>query len=175
MVHGSFCRLAAATTVAACVALPGAVGKAQAGSAVIHVDASQPGPKLNPRMYGIFLEEINHGVDGGLYAELIRNRAFEYAADPEGFTRRPDGRWKDEKGYDCGYVRENDGLPYRSLVKSGAAAGSMRVDTDKPQDNNTLAEPAKVVPVARQVEMPGSQVKHEFPPYSLTILRFKVK
>jgi len=37
-------------------------------------------------MYGIFLEEINHGVDGGLYAEMIRNRGFEDAKPPEGFT-----------------------------------------------------------------------------------------
>ena len=42
----------------------------------IRVDASRPGPPINPRMYGIFLEEINHGVDGGLYGELIRNLAF---------------------------------------------------------------------------------------------------
>ncbi len=42
-------------------------------------------------MYGIFLEEINHGVDGGLYAELIRNRGFEDSRPPEGFTaaKRP--------------------------------------------------------------------------------------
>jgi len=44
----------------------------QAGTATITIDAGQKGPAINPRMYGIFLEEINHGVDGGLYAELIR-------------------------------------------------------------------------------------------------------
>src|ERR1019366_4381201 len=50
-----------------------------AGTATITIDAAKPGPRLNPGMYGIFLEEINHGVDGGLYAELIRNRGFEDA------------------------------------------------------------------------------------------------
>ena len=35
-----------------------------AGTATIHIDATKPGPKLNPGMYGIFLEEINYGVDG---------------------------------------------------------------------------------------------------------------
>ena len=69
-----------------------------AATATINIDPSKPGPRLNPRMYGIFLEEINHGVDGGLYAELIRNRGFEDAKPPEGFTLR-DGRWLDEKGY----------------------------------------------------------------------------
>lgn len=29
--------------------------------------------------YGIFFEDINHAADGGLYAELIRNRSFEFS------------------------------------------------------------------------------------------------
>ena len=34
-------------------------------------------------MYGLMTEEINHAYDGGLYAELIRNRAFlDEAASP---------------------------------------------------------------------------------------------
>ena len=87
-----------------------------AGSATITIDAAKPGPRLNPRMYGIFLEEINFGVDGGLYAELIRNRGFEDAKPPEGFTFR-DGRWLDARDCDArfsrfGYV--TNGLPSRS-------------------------------------------------------------
>ena len=34
---------------------------------------------LNEEMYGVFYEEINHAGDGGLYAELIQNRDFEYS------------------------------------------------------------------------------------------------
>lgn len=60
-----------------------------AASVTININATNPGPRLNPGMYGIFLEEINHGVDGGLYAEMIRNRGFEDAKPPEGFTFRP--------------------------------------------------------------------------------------
>ena len=44
---------------------------------VINVDATQKGPKVSPTHYGIFYEDINHAADGGLYAELIRNRSFE--------------------------------------------------------------------------------------------------
>ena len=44
---------------------------------VIDIDASQRGPKISPTHYGIFFEDINHAADGGLYAELIRNRSFE--------------------------------------------------------------------------------------------------
>lgn len=47
---------------------------------------SQRGPLLSPLQYGIFYEEINHGGDGGLYAELIRNRSFEdNATAPDGW------------------------------------------------------------------------------------------
>jgi alpha-N-arabinofuranosidase len=40
------------------------------------IDASHPGGTVSPRLYGLMTEEINHSYDGGLYAELIRNRAF---------------------------------------------------------------------------------------------------
>ena len=43
----------------------------------IQVDASNPGVKVSPNLYGIFFEDINHAADGGLYAELISNRSFE--------------------------------------------------------------------------------------------------
>ncbi|MBO5664367.1 MAG: carbohydrate binding domain-containing protein [Bacteroidales bacterium] len=33
---------------------------------------------VNPDMYGIFFEDINFGADGGLYAELVKNRSFEF-------------------------------------------------------------------------------------------------
>src|SRR5471030_3062060 len=40
------------------------------------IDAGQPAGKVSPMLYGLMTEEINHGYDGGLYAELIQNRAF---------------------------------------------------------------------------------------------------
>ena len=43
----------------------------------IGIDAQQRGPKVSPMLYGIFYEDINHAADGGIYAELIRNRSFE--------------------------------------------------------------------------------------------------
>jgi alpha-L-arabinofuranosidase len=45
------------------------------------VDLSEKGPALNSTQYGIFYEEINHGGDGGLYAELTKNRSFEDSLD----------------------------------------------------------------------------------------------
>ena len=44
----------------------------------IHVHADKKGAKINPAMWGIFFEDINFGADGGLYAELVKNRSFEF-------------------------------------------------------------------------------------------------
>ena len=43
---------------------------------VINVDAGQRGVTISSTQYGLFFEEINHAGEGGLYAELIRNRGF---------------------------------------------------------------------------------------------------
>jgi alpha-N-arabinofuranosidase len=34
------------------------------------------GANVSPTLYGLMTEEINHAFDGGLYAEMIRNRSF---------------------------------------------------------------------------------------------------
>ena len=52
------------------------------GQVVINIDANQRGPMVSPTHYGIFYEDINHAADGGLYAELIRNRSFEDDTTP---------------------------------------------------------------------------------------------
>ena len=36
------------------------------------------GAEIQPTMYGLFFEDINYAADGGLYAELIKNRSFEF-------------------------------------------------------------------------------------------------
>jgi len=49
----------------------------------ITVDATSPSGRVSPRFFGLMTEEINHSYDGGLYAELVRNRAFlDDAASP---------------------------------------------------------------------------------------------
>ena len=102
-----------------------------AESAVITIEGAQLGPEINPRMYGIFLEEINHGVDGGLYGELVRNRAFEDSRPPEGYMLQ-DGVWRNSRGFDSGFSRygyTTNGVPFWSLVQTGDAKGSMSVET----------------------------------------------
>ena len=42
------------------------------------VQANKPGAVIQPTMYGVFFEDINFGADGGLYADLVENRSFEF-------------------------------------------------------------------------------------------------
>jgi alpha-N-arabinofuranosidase len=58
-----------------------AAGLTAAQTGQITVDVSHPGHKVSPTFYGLMTEEINHAYDGGLYAELIKNRALK--DDPE--------------------------------------------------------------------------------------------
>lgn len=47
-------------------------------AAVVTVKVDQPGAAINPAMWGAFFEDINFGADGGLYAEMVKNRGFEF-------------------------------------------------------------------------------------------------
>ena len=42
------------------------------------VNVKKTGAPIQSTMYGLFFEDINFGADGGLYAELIKNRSFEF-------------------------------------------------------------------------------------------------
>jgi len=42
------------------------------------VKAAQPTVPIQPTMWGVFFEDINLGADGGIYAELVKNRSFEF-------------------------------------------------------------------------------------------------
>ena len=42
------------------------------------VQANKPGAEIQSTMYGIFFEDINFGADGGLYADMVENRSFEF-------------------------------------------------------------------------------------------------
>jgi alpha-L-arabinofuranosidase len=49
----------------------------QAQSTKLTLDLTKTGVKVSPMLYGLMTEEINHSYDGGLYAELIKNRIFK--------------------------------------------------------------------------------------------------
>ena len=49
---------------------------AAAAAGTFTIDATHAAGKVSPKLYGLMTEEINHSYDGGLYAELVQNRAF---------------------------------------------------------------------------------------------------
>ncbi len=63
-----------------------AVGTVWGQSASVTVDLSAAGKPISPVLWGIFFEEINHAGDGGIYAELVRNRSFEERDTPVGWS-----------------------------------------------------------------------------------------
>jgi alpha-N-arabinofuranosidase len=67
------------------IAFATVAGIAQApGPLTLSIDAHEAKAKVSPRLYGLMTEEINFSYDGGLYAELVRNRAFrDQATSPE--------------------------------------------------------------------------------------------
>ncbi len=75
------------------------------------VKVDQPGVKIGSMHFGLMTEEINHSYDGGLYAELVRNRAFK--DDP-----KTPVHW--------------------SVVAGPGADGSITLDTDDPVNATAL-------------------------------------
>jgi alpha-L-arabinofuranosidase len=51
----------------------------------LEVDATYYLAEIAPTMYGIFFEDINFAADGGLYAELVKNRSFEFTLPKMGW------------------------------------------------------------------------------------------
>jgi len=53
---------------------------------VFKIKTDQSLAQIQPNMWGVFFEDINFGADGGIYAELIKNRSFEFAKPLMGWT-----------------------------------------------------------------------------------------
>jgi alpha-N-arabinofuranosidase len=62
------------------VAMLSVMGQAQSANApktaTLNIDAAKSVAKVSPTLYGLMTEEINYSYEGGLYAELVRNRTF---------------------------------------------------------------------------------------------------
>ncbi len=93
--------------------LPFAGAQAPA-SASLQIDVSRPVHAVSPSLYGLMTEEINYSYDGGLYAELVRNRTFR-------------GDWT--------------GIPHWRLVEMGNGSATIQVDQ---QDGPSAALPTSL-------------------------------
>jgi alpha-N-arabinofuranosidase len=81
--HNSFLKLSFCVSVLSGVIIP----NANAQKTKLTLDLTKPGANVSPMLYGLMTEEINHSYDGGLYAELIRNRIFkDNPTNPDGWS-----------------------------------------------------------------------------------------
>jgi alpha-L-arabinofuranosidase len=82
-----------------------APGAALAQTSTVTIQANEPAANISSNLFGIFFEEINMAGDGGIYAEMVRNRLFADSASSPSF-------W--------------------SFLTSGTAAGQMSLDSSLP-------------------------------------------
>jgi len=81
----------------------------------ININLSQPGKAISPDLFGIFFEDLNYAADGGLYAELVQNRSFEYSPGDH-------KDWNSLTGWE--------------LIQREGAKGSVSVDDKEPLNAN---------------------------------------
>jgi alpha-N-arabinofuranosidase len=70
-------RLVASIIITVIALWPGYLKSQSKQGIVVSVD--KPIAAVQPTMWGIFFEDINFGADGGIYAEMVKNRSFEFS------------------------------------------------------------------------------------------------
>lgn len=153
--------------LAAALSLTGSVAQTRQ----LTVDAGKPGGIVQSTMYGIFFEDINFGADGGLYAEMVMNRNFEFPNHLQGwntfgkvtvgdfepaFTRNPHY----VTVYPSGHKEKTSGLENKGFFGMGFKKGMKYDFTVYARLNNLQGKTAKIrvelvgddnVPMDRQV------------------------
>jgi alpha-L-arabinofuranosidase len=82
VLRGTALGILGAATASAAEGIGVSPARAATAPLTLTVDTTKPGHAVSPDLYGAFFEEINFAGVGGLYAELIRNRAFMDPATP---------------------------------------------------------------------------------------------
>ena len=134
--------MGSAVLLVAILASPGSVATSPQASAAAQspvalvVNVDQPGARLDPIFYGLMTEEINYSYDGGLYAELIRNRIFQDR------PIAPRGRGRSGRGAEPASanpaVAKNPNLINWWLVETSGASGEIDIDTADPVNTTAL-------------------------------------
>jgi alpha-L-arabinofuranosidase len=73
--RNSFCRITVFPFILLCLLSAGST------YAQNSLSGTNKGKQISTNLFGIFFEDLSYAADGGLYAELIQNRSFEYAPD----------------------------------------------------------------------------------------------
>ncbi|MGA8043146.1 MAG: alpha-L-arabinofuranosidase C-terminal domain-containing protein, partial [Terracidiphilus sp.] len=115
----------ARVTALAAFALSATFALAQNAPVKLTLHPDQPAAAVSPTLYGLMTEEINYSYDGGLYAEMVRNRTFHASWD----------------GIQDWYLVEQGNAeakitPDKSTGPSEALPNSMQLDVEKADPTN---------------------------------------
>lgn len=119
---------------------PAAAQTPAPGKLTVRVD--QPGARFDPMFYGLMTEEINYSYDGGLYAELIRNRIFREPLAQPGRGGRGRGAAADPNAPPPPPAPAP--IPYWNAVTKGNAKASISTDTANPVNSKALTTSLKL-------------------------------
>ncbi len=91
---------------------------------VAHLTAQQPRSKrISKDLFGIFIEDLNYTADGGLYAEMVQNRSFEYSlSDVDLHEYYKKGQWHPFTAWE--------------FLKKGNAIATLSLETEHPLNVN---------------------------------------
>jgi alpha-N-arabinofuranosidase len=147
----------------ACIllAVPAALRAQPANTVEIQIKADQIASRVSPMLYGLMTEEINYSYDGGLYAELIRNRNFkEDSKDPVHWQLMQEPGGAGSISLDAGQPL-NDAIGVSLKLTVAQASGNQRVGV---ANDGFWGIPVK----------PNTPYR-TFPPYSISVLEMKAK
>jgi alpha-N-arabinofuranosidase len=137
-----FCRVSVCALFAA-----GVLMQAQTDQGVtLQIRADQITAKMSPTFHGLMTEEINCAFEGGLYAELIRNRNFKESVPERRNRQNPDQSRP---------AKEPKDLVHWSLVQERGGAGSMMLDTSTPLNASVPASLKLTISQASGNQMVG--------------------
>ena len=105
----------------------------QAQTNELVIQTKKVGAPIQSTMYGLFFEDINYAADGGLYAELVKNRSFEFPQNLMGWktfgkvSLKDDGPFEKNPHYVrlayAGHDHKQTGLDNEGFFGIGVKAG----------------------------------------------------
>ncbi|BAV08698.1 Alpha-L-arabinofuranosidase [Filimonas lacunae] len=91
------------------------------------VKVNEPVVAIQPTMWGVFFEDINFGADGGIYAEMVKNRSFEFSKPLMGWATKR----KQEGDLLVLHRKEQTNNPrYLHLTARNAAQGDLELTNE---------------------------------------------
>ena len=119
-------------------------------SATLTAQSISNSKKISADLFGLFFEDINYGADGGIYAEMIQNRSFEYSPTDN---------------------RQWNALSFWEYITPGFSYGKLDIETNSPVHPNNLHYAVLTIEHVGTVPQRSSQPGQQQLPASITMGR----